>query len=257
MPSDKDQFAYKGETKATEEQMQHRELLYKLFRNRPLPEDQLMICLGLFMRSSSLAKILFVNELYQEIVDKPGVIVEFGTWWGQNLVLFENLRAVYEPFNASRRIIGFDTFKGYPSVSDKDRPSETITVGGYKVTEEYKSYLEALLDYHEKNNVLGNIKKTEIVEGDVAKTAPAYFAAHPETVIALAYFDMALYEPSKAAMTAIRSHLIPGSVLLLDEFNSRDYPGETVAFREVMGDMKFAFRKSRYITDRTIATLQA
>ena len=256
MSSDQEQFGYKGETKATDEQMAHREMLYRLFRERPMPDDQLMICLGLFMRSSALAKVLFLNELYELIEGKPGVIVEFGTWWGQNLVLFENLRALYEPFNASRRVIGFDTFTGYPSVSDQDRRSETIVEGGYKVSDDYESYLDALLRYHEENSVLRNTRKTELVKGDVVKTAKDYFKKHPELVIALAYFDMALYEPSKAAFAAIRPHLISGSVLMLDEFNSREYPGETIAFREVMGDMNFEFRKSRFMTDRTIAILR-
>jgi hypothetical protein len=256
MSSDQDEFGYKGETKATDEQLAHRETLYRLFRERPMPDDQLMICLGLFLRSSALAKVLFLNELYELIEGKPGVIVEFGTWWGQNLVLFENLRALYEPFNASRRVIGFDTFKGYPSVSDKDRRSDTIVEGGYKVTEGYDEFLDELLRYHEQNSVMPNIRKTELVKGDVAKTAKKYFADHPELVVALAYFDMALYEPSKAAFQAIRPNLISGSVLMLDEFNSREYPGETIAFKEVMGDLDFEFRKSRYMTDRTIAILR-
>lgn len=110
---------YKMETKASQQQMAHREILYKLFKDRPMPDDQLLICLGLYMRSSALTKILFVDEAYRLILDLPGVIVEFGTWWGQNLILFENLRAIYEPFNASRRVLGFDTFAGYSSISKK------------------------------------------------------------------------------------------------------------------------------------------
>ncbi len=249
-------IGYKMETKASEQQLAHRELLYQLFRDCPIPDDQLLICLGLFMRSSALTKILFVNEVYQQILSQPGIIVEFGTWWGQNLVLFENFRAIYEPFNQSRRVIGFDTFTGYPAVSAKDRPSETIKVGGYKVAENYKGYLETLIDYHEKNNVLAAIKKHELVEGDVTKTAPAYFAENDDVVIALAYFDMALYEPTKAALEAIRPHLISGSVIMLDEFNNHEYPGETRAFKEVFKGVRFRAKKSQFMTDRTIIVIE-
>jgi hypothetical protein len=255
MSSEKD-FGYKMESKASDTQLAHRELLYQLFSDRPMPDDQLLICLGLFMRSSALTKILFVNEAYQLILDQPGVIVEFGTWWGQNLVLFENLRAIYEPFNQSRRVIGFDTFSGYPAVSGNDRPSETIKVGGYKVTENYREYLEALVDYHEKNNVLAAVKKHELVQGDVSKTAPEYFAKNDDIIIALAYFDMALYEPSKAALEAIKPHLVPGSVLMLDEFNNHDYPGETRAFKEVFKGASYRVKKSKFMTDRTFIIIQ-
>jgi len=246
-------YNYVQETKSTQEKLKHREVLYKIFGQRPMPDDQLLTSLGLYMRSSDVAKILFLNELYELIIDIPGVIVEFGTWWGQNLIVFENLRAIYEPFNQYRRIIGFDTFKGYPKISSKDKVSQTIKIGGYTVSENYKEHLEKLIDFHEKNNVLGNIKKHMLVEGDVIKTAPKFFKDNPETIIALAYFDLALYEPTKICLEAIRPHLIRGSVIMFDELNSREYPGETIAFKEVFESQGFTLKKSRYMTDRTIA----
>jgi hypothetical protein len=255
MSSEKD-FGYTMETKASAQNLAHRELLYQMFKDRPMPDDQLLICMGLFMRSSALTKILFVNEAYQLIMNQPGVIVEFGTWWGQNLVLFENLRAIYEPFNQSRRVIGFDTFQGYPEISDKDRSSETIKIGGYKVAENYREYLEKLIDYHEKNNVLAAIKKHELVQGDVSKSAPAWFAKNDDVIVALAYFDMALYEPTRAALDAIKPSLVPGSVVMLDELNNKDYPGETRAFKEVFKNMKYRVKKSQFMTDRTFIIIE-
>ena len=58
-----------------------------------------------------------------------------------------------------------------------------------------------------------------------------YFKDNPESIVALAYFDMGLYNPTKAALEAIKNHLIPGSIILLDEFNWVEAPGETIAFR--------------------------
>ena len=255
MTSEK-KYGYRMESKSSDEKISEREILYKLFNDRPLPDDQLMLSLGLFMRSSVLAKVLFINELYEQIVNQPGVIIEFGTWWGQNIILFENFRAIYEPFNQSRRIIGFDTFTGYPKISDRDIEGDTIKEGGYKVSEDYKEYLEELIDYHEKNNVLGNIKKHQIVKGNVVETVPKYFNDNPETIVALAYFDMALYEPTKVAMETILPHVVPGTVIMLDEFNANEYPGETIAFKEVFKDIKYSLKRSKYITDRTLLTIK-
>jgi hypothetical protein len=95
-----------------------------------------------------------------------------------------------------------------------------------------------------------------VVEGDVARTVPAYFRDHPETIVALAYFDLAVYEPTKACLLAIKPHLVSGSVIMLDEFNSRDYPGETVAFKEVFRDVPVTFQRSRYMTDRTFLVVR-
>lgn len=247
--------SYTAESKSTKDQIEHRQVLYDLFDSRPMSDEELLICPGLFMRSSALTKILFLNEVYELIVNQPGVIVEFGTWWGQNIVLFENLRAIYEPFNQTRRVIGFDTFKGYESISSKDKVSDTIKEGGYSTSQDYQIYLESLIDYHEKNNILGSIKKHELVKGDVTKTAPLYFSNNGDLIIALAYFDMALYEPTKVALEAIKPHLIKGSVLMLDEFNNNDYPGETRAFKEVFKNIPFKANKSKYMNDRTFITI--
>jgi hypothetical protein len=249
------EFNYVEETKATEENIRHRQLLYKLFDDRPMPDDQLLTCLGLYMRSSALAKVLFINELYEQILHIPGVIMEFGSWWGQNLILFENLRAIYEPFNQYRRVIGFDSFHGYVNVGSADKESETIKIGGYTVSKDYKRYLDALIGFHEKNNVLGNLKKHSTVEGDVTHTVPQFFKDNPETVVALAYFDLAVYKPTKVCLQAIKPHLIRGSVIMLDELNSREYPGETLAFKEIFKNAGFTLKKSKYMTDRTIAIM--
>lgn len=246
-------YNYTQETKSSPEKMAQREVLYRLFEERPMPDDQLLINLGLYMRSSALVKLLFLNELYEMIAPVPGVIVEFGTWWGQNLVIFEHLRAVYEPFNQNRRIIGFDTFKGYQNVGGKDVKSDTIKEGGYTVSRGYRRYLEKLIEFHEKDNVLANVKKHSLVEGDVTRTVPRFFRENPATIVALAYFDLALYKPTLACLKALKPHLIKGSVIMFDELNSRDYPGETLAFKEVFTRGELTLKRSRFMTDRTIA----
>ena len=86
---DENNVNYKLETKSTPAQIAEREKIADLFRSRPMPDDHLLVSLGLYMRSSALIKVLFINELYEQVSRIPGVIVEFGVWWGQNLALFE------------------------------------------------------------------------------------------------------------------------------------------------------------------------
>ncbi|MCD4805315.1 MAG: hypothetical protein K8R07_06515 [Desulfobacterales bacterium] len=247
---------YKQQNRSAMKTLDNREKLYRLFNNKPIPDDQLMVNLGLYIRSGALAKILFANELYKKIVPIPGVVMEFGVWWGQNLVLFENLRAVYEPYNFSRKVIGFDTFKGYEGISEKDIESETIKGGGYTVSENYKEYLNELLQYHEDENVMSHIKKFELVEGNAKTTITDYLNNHPETIVSLAYFDMAVYEPTKACLEAIEPHLIKGSIIAMDEINCPDYPGETIALKEVWGLKKYRIKKSKYLPDRAYIVIE-
>jgi hypothetical protein len=242
---------YKLQSAASKSQAEARKKLIGLWNNCPLPADQLLVNLGLYTRSSVLAKILYVTELYENIINIPGSIMEFGVWWGQNLVLFENLRAVYEPYNYTRRVIGFDTFTGYSSITEADGTSELVEKGGYGVAIDYKKYLAQLLDYHEMENTMSHIKKYEIIQGDAIQTVPAYLKKHKETIIALAYFDMALYKPTKICLQAIEPYLVPGSIIALDELNSSELPGETIALKEAWGLKKYAIKRSRYLPDRS------
>jgi Macrocin-O-methyltransferase (TylF) len=242
-------FGYKQQVRGSEQQQQNRQQLAALFQQSPLPTDQLLSNLGLYVRSSIFARFLFLDELFRKILPVPGDIVEFGTWWGQSLVTFLNLRAVYEPYSP-RRIIGFDTFTGYPEPGESDRSSDTIKRGGYTVSERYQEYLSELLEFHERENVLAHIKKFELVVGDVSATVPEYFENRPEAIVALAFFDMALYQPTKIALQAIKDRLVKGSILAFDELADADSPGETQAVREVLGLRSFAAFRSRYLPTR-------
>ena len=70
-------------------------------------------------------------------------------------------------------------------------------------------------------------------------------------MISLAYFDMQLYEPTKECLKAIKPYLIKGAIIALDEINNDDFPGETIAFREVFGLDNFEIYKSVYLPDRS------
>lgn len=247
---------YTNVVRGSSEEIEARKRLLQLFKETPIPEDEMLVNLGLYLRSTQLAKILYLNELYERIVDLPGIVVEFGVWWGANLALFESFRSVYEPYNWTRKVVGFDTLKGYPAIASKDGSSSYAQVGGYTVSEGYEEYLGQMLDAHEADNVMSHIKKYDLVKGDVVETIDGYLADNPETIIALAYFDLALYEPTKKCLEAIRPHLMRGSVIAMDELNSRDFPGETVAVKEVLGLDRYQIFRSQFLPDRSYIIIE-
>jgi len=73
-----------------------------------------------FLRRQTLARILFLAELYELVLPIPGHILEFGCKWGSSLAMFTGLRGLREPSNFTRTIVGFDTFEGLRGVSAKD-----------------------------------------------------------------------------------------------------------------------------------------
>ena len=80
----------------------------------------------LVIRTGLLAKLFFLQDVYQQIVGVPGDFIELGSWYGQTSIILENLRAIYEPFNLTRKIISVDTFSGYPESSGLNINSNEI-----------------------------------------------------------------------------------------------------------------------------------
>jgi len=155
-----------------------REELVSHFRQCPIPDDEILSNLGLFINSKNLSRILFMNHLYQQIIDIPGIIVEFGVRWGQNVAAFAALRGIYDTFNRHRKIVGFDTFTGFPSISDKDGRTSLAKIGGLAVSDNYVDYLGKLLELHEQDNPLSHIKKNELIAGDATVEIDDYLKNH-------------------------------------------------------------------------------
>ena len=212
-----------------------REEMLGLLKRAPIPDDQLLSNIGLFIESKNLARMLFMDHLYRQIVDVHGVVMEFGTRWGQNASLLAALRGIYEPFNRHRRIVAFDTFTGFPSLAPEDGGSNLMQMGQLATAEGYEQFLAEVIGTQEALNPLSHIKKFEICKGDATVQLPQYLERSPETIVAFAYMDFDLYEPTKAVLEAIKPRLARGAVVVLDELGARGFPGEAQALDEVFG----------------------
>ena len=78
------------------DEKQAQELFTSMLKDTPLPDDELLPNLGLYMSSKSFARLLFFYEIYQKIVNTHGVIMEFGVRWGQTLSILSALRGIME-----------------------------------------------------------------------------------------------------------------------------------------------------------------
>jgi hypothetical protein len=186
-----------------------------------------------FVDRIALSRLLYWNRLYQQIVDVPGVICEFGIQWGATLATLINLRGMFEPYNYSRRIVGFDTFQGFVTTAPQD--GAAVAVGDYATTTGYQERLEQILALHEANAPIPHIKKFELVAGDASVTAAEWLVRNEHAVVAMAIFDMDVYQPTRDALQALLPRLTKGSVLVFDELNCPRFPGETTAVMEVLG----------------------
>lgn len=231
---------------ASIEEQKRRSDFFNNYINNPIPQNEQLNNIGLFTKRQELTKTLFFADLYRKFLPVHGVIMEFGVRWGQNLVTLTNLRGMLEPYNYSRKIIGFDTFAGFPSVHENDGDHSIIKKGAFSVTDGYENYLSNVLNYHEMESPLSHIKKHELVKGDATVELETYLKKHPETIVAFAYFDFDIYEPTKKCLELLKPFLTKGSIIGFDELLDPQFPGETVALRESLGLQNLAIQRMHY-----------
>ncbi|GGD72519.1 class I SAM-dependent methyltransferase [Lacimicrobium alkaliphilum] len=186
------------------------------------------------MTRQSLSRILYYADLYQKLLNVPGVICEFGVQWGATLSQLISLRGIHEPYNYSRVIYGFDTFEGFSQVDDV-RDGVHLEAGDYSTELGYEKKLDKILTLQESLSPLSHMRKFELIKGDAAATIQPWLERNPHAIIAMAIFDMDIYKPTKAVLEAILPRLTKGSILVFDELNHPGFPGETAAVMEVLG----------------------
>jgi hypothetical protein len=228
---------------SSQKELSDKEKFQQLFKDCPIPTDELLYNMGLFVSRQHMMRFMFILELYQKILPVHGNIMELGVRWGGNMALYESFRGAFEPFNYNRKIVGFDTFESFPSIHKNDGDH---ALDEMKLTDNYDEYLEELLQCHEKLSPLSQIKKFELVKGDICTTLPEYLSKHPETVIALAFCDLDIYAGTKAALTAIKDRMTKGGIIVLDEINHVDWPGETIALDETFGIKNTKLQHSQF-----------
>jgi macrocin-O-methyltransferase TylF-like protien len=203
-----------------------------------------------FATKRSLARFLCRHELYRRVLEVNGAIVECGVFNGAGLFTWAQLASIYEPVNYNRRIIGFDTFEGFPDVSDRDgRAWKEGDLRG-----ERRETLELSVAKLDAERHLGHIPLVELVQGDFLHTGPEYLQRNPHLLVSLLYLDFDLYEPTKAALEVFLPRMSRGALVCFDELNCAGFPGETEAMLEALDLTRHAIR--RFPTDPWISYIE-
>lgn len=208
----------------------------ELFENDPVDLVEKLEAFPKYASRQAIAKFLTKYELFQKMLPVNGSIVECGVLHGAGLLTWAKLSSIFEPANHVRKVIGFDTFEGFPSVDEKDTRTGTfheLKESGLTGSS-YDNVAEAVRVYN-LNRPIAHIPKVELVRGDLLETAPAYLEENPHLVVSMLYLDVDLYEPTKAAIEAFLPRMPKGALLVFDELNAKIFPGETLAVDEGIG----------------------
>jgi len=187
-----------------------------------------------YVRRQQLKRFLAMYEIYKRILPVKGSIIECGVFRGFGFMTWVKLGAILEPENLTRRVYGFDSFDGFPTLSESDRNRHTETHVGDLRADSHDELVE-LLRLHDQDRFLGHIPKAQLVKGDIARTAERFVAEHPHLVVSLLFLDADLYEPTRAAIRAFLPRMPRGAVIAFDELDNPQWPGETVAVLEEIG----------------------
>ncbi len=187
-------------------------------------------------------------ELFRRVLDVKGSIIECGVRGGGGVMAWAKLCSTFEPFAIHRRVIGFDTFEGFPSLSDQDRPRAGAElavqkVGGFRPAHDMYAELTELIDLYDRRRILGNQLKVELVRGDACRTIPAYVERNRHLLVALLFLDFDVYAPTKVALEQLLPRMPKGAVLAFDEVNSAHWPGETEAMLEMLDLRRLELKK--------------
>lgn len=188
-----------------------------------------------FVTKRSLARFLVKHEIFKKIIGTTGIVVECGVFNGAGLFTWAQLSNIYEPTNYTRKIVGFDTFSGFPDINEEiDNAGVLISKQGDLNGSSLEELLMSVQKYNSERH-LSHIPNVDLVNGDFLKTAESYLEQNQHTIISLLYLDFDLYEPTKRALELFLPRMPKGSIVAFDEINCNSFPGETRALDEIMG----------------------
>jgi hypothetical protein len=194
-------------------------------------EDMLRNWPAYIMRRD-LPRFLSHYELFKQVVDLPGCIVELGVYRGASFFTWSILMESFCPYDRSRKVFGFDSFEGLQDFTHRDGKLDTAvqkSIGGYKATAEE---VRNLVGMHNSDNMIPGTKRCQLVVGRLEHSIPSFLEQNPGLKIALLHFDVDLYEPTKIGLEMLYPLVLKGGVVCFDEYGLVPWQGETQAADE-------------------------
>ncbi|NLE80657.1 MAG: class I SAM-dependent methyltransferase [Rhodococcus sp.] len=154
-------------------------------------------------------------------VAAPGLALEFGVATGSTL------RIIAEELRGRHDVYGFDVFTGLPQTWRTGFPAGEFAQAA-----------------------LPEVPGTELIPGLFEDTLPGFLAEHPEPVSFL-HLDADLYSSTATVLDLIWHRLVPGTVIVFDEFFN--FPGwqrhEARAWQECVDRTGIRFEYLGYTAD--------
>jgi O-methyltransferase len=155
-----------------------------------------------------------------------GIFLELGVWRGLSAVMIaEILRG---ELGLQSKIVLFDSFEG--GLSDKSA-NDTNFVSEQSVEQILKEKHQFTSTQEQVESALSGYPNIEIHAGWVPEVLYSWVS---NECISFVHLDMDLYDPTVAALEHLWPKLASRGVIVLDDYNSSQFPGVTIAVKEFL-----------------------
>jgi hypothetical protein len=246
----------KEPARSTKNEIEYFQKLEKFFNDSIGTTADKLSNFSKYVPRQDLTNFLFKYEIFKKIQHVHGSIIECGVFLGGGLMTFAHLSSILEPMNHQRKIVGFDTFSGFKSLSQIDKKSKSVFAHRGGMSFDSFEDLKQCIKLYDDNRFLNHIKKVELVKGDISTTIPKYLKANSHTVVSLLYLDVDVYKPTKIALKNFISRMPKGAIIAFDELNSDSWPGETLAVLEECGINNLRIKRFDFEPNKSYAVLE-
>jgi hypothetical protein len=181
----------------------------------------------LYVGQENLSRFLTIYDVLKGLGGIPGDVAELGCWQGANLVGMSKILQ-YLNQNGTKKVYGFDSFEGLTNPVVEDNFDDNFR-GKYKGD---LNKLRAAI------NLYGFDSSVLLIPGLIEDTVPEFINENPETRFSLIYYDADFYAPAEIMFQYLVPRLSVGGVILLDEYGTPEWPGETKSVNEFLLNSK-------------------
>lgn len=175
-----------------------------------------------FAGPKTLSRFLSLFECYRNTLGIAGHMAEVGVYRGACSLFLAKLTLLYEPHSVTQ-VHAFDWFKE-PSQEEIAAKPQGLTY--YEPYERVRDLVE----------VQGLQRYVLLHQLDVRQELAPFFAQYPHLQFKLVFLDAGEYEIVAECIRQFWPRLMPGGILILDQFNHELAPGETRATKECLPD---------------------
>lgn len=200
-----------------------------------------------YARRQHLTRFIAHYELYKQVADLPGCIVEIGVYRGASFFTWHKLCETFNATDRRKKVFGFDHFRGLSDFDSKDGPEDPKdgkVVGGFDSVPVREEVLE-LVRLHNADNLIPGTERSRLIEGDIRESIPKFLEENSGLRICLLHLDADLYQPTMTALTHLYPLVVKGGLVVLDEYGLIPWEGESKAAEEYFASIGEAptFRK--------------